>query len=37
MPLPFAELEIRDENNEPVPTGEIGEIVARTKCQMQGF
>jgi len=37
MPLPFAELEIWDENNTPVPPGEAGEIVAKTDGQMQGF
>jgi acyl-CoA synthetase (AMP-forming)/AMP-acid ligase II len=37
MPLPFAELEIWDENNKPVPPGEAGEIVAKTEGQMQGF
>lgn len=37
MPLPFAELEIWDEDNNPVPLGEVGEIVAKTDGQMQGF
>ena len=33
---PFAELQIWNENNRPVP-GETGEIVAKTDGQMQGF
>ncbi len=37
MPLPFARLEIWDENNRPVAPGETGEIVAKTDGQMQGF
>ena len=37
MPLPFAELQIWNENNKPVPPGESGEIVAKTEGQMQGF
>jgi acyl-coenzyme A synthetase/AMP-(fatty) acid ligase len=37
MPLPFAELQIWNENNQPVPPGEAGEIVAKTDGQMQGF
>ena len=32
MPLPFAELEIWDENNKPVPPGEI---VAKTDGRMR--
>lgn len=37
MPLPFAQLQIWDENNKPVAVGGTGEIVARTEGQMQGF
>lgn len=37
MPLPFAQLEIWDEANRPVPPGTPGEIVARTDGQMKGF
>jgi len=37
MPLPFAELRIWDEDNKPVPPGEVGEIVAKTDGQMKGF
>ncbi len=37
MPLPFAELQIWDENNEVVPLGEAGQIVAKTEGQMTGF
>lgn len=37
MPLPFAQLQIWDEDNNPVPPGEAGEIVAKTEGQMQGF
>jgi acyl-CoA synthetase (AMP-forming)/AMP-acid ligase II len=37
MPLPFAQLEIWDENNQPVPVGEAGEIVAKTDGQMKEF
>ena len=37
MPLPFAELEIWDEDNKPVAPGEPGQIVARTDGQMSGF
>jgi len=37
MPLPFAQLQIWDEENRPVPPGETGEIVARTDGQMKGF
>jgi acyl-CoA synthetase (AMP-forming)/AMP-acid ligase II len=37
MPLPFAELQIWNENNQPVPPGEAGEIVVRTEGQMPGF
>jgi acyl-CoA synthetase (AMP-forming)/AMP-acid ligase II len=37
MPLPFADLEIWDENNKPLPTGEAGQIVVRCDGQMSGF
>jgi acyl-CoA synthetase (AMP-forming)/AMP-acid ligase II len=37
LPLPFAQLQIWDEDNRPVPAGTPGEIVARTDGQMQGF
>jgi len=37
MPLPFAELQIWDEDERPVPAGTPGEIVARTEGQMKGF
>lgn len=37
MPLPYAQLQIWDENNQPVPAGETGEIVAKTDGQMKGF
>lgn len=37
MPLPFAQLQIWDENNKPLPPGEVGQIVARTDGQMSGF
>lgn len=37
MPLPFAEIEIWDEENNPVPVGDPGEIVAKCDGQMIGF
>lgn len=37
MPLPFAELEIWNEDNQPVPLGDPGEIVCKTDGQMTGF
>ncbi|HEY6983688.1 class I adenylate-forming enzyme family protein [Reyranella sp.] len=37
LPLPFAQLEIWDEDNRPVPPGTPGEIVARTDGQMTAF
>jgi len=37
MPLPFAELEIRDESNRPLALGEVGQIAARCDGQMSGF
>jgi len=37
MVLPFAEIEIWDEHNRPLPDGEIGEIVAKTDGQMTAF
>jgi acyl-CoA synthetase (AMP-forming)/AMP-acid ligase II len=35
--MPFAELEIRDEQNSPVPTGAEGEIAIRCEGQMTGL
>jgi acyl-CoA synthetase (AMP-forming)/AMP-acid ligase II len=37
MPLPFAQIQIWDEDNKPVPAGESGEIVAKAEGQMTGF
>ncbi len=37
LPLPFAQLQIWDEDNKPVPPGTPGEIVAKTDGQMTGF
>ncbi|HZD25391.1 MAG TPA: AMP-binding protein, partial [Alphaproteobacteria bacterium] len=37
LPLPFADLEIWDENNKPVPPGEVGQIACRCDGQMSGF
>jgi acyl-CoA synthetase (AMP-forming)/AMP-acid ligase II len=37
LPLPYADIEIRDEDNRPVPVGEPGEIVVRCDGQMSGF
>ena len=37
LPLPFAQLQIWDEDNKPVPAGTPGEIVAKTDGQMTGF
>ncbi|MBM3554881.1 MAG: long-chain fatty acid--CoA ligase [Alphaproteobacteria bacterium] len=37
MPLPFADLEIRDEEGRALPVGEAGEIVVRCDGQMSGF
>ena len=36
-PLPFADLEIRDSDNQPVAVGEEGEIAVRCEGQMAGF
>jgi acyl-CoA synthetase (AMP-forming)/AMP-acid ligase II len=36
-PLPGTELRIVDENDEPVPTGTVGEIVARGDQIMRGY
>ena len=35
--MPFADVEIWDEDNRPVPLGEPGQIVARADGQMTGF
>lgn len=35
--MPFAELEIRDESNKPVPVGQAGEIAIRCEGQMTGL
>ena len=35
--MPFAELEIRDDENKPVPPGEEGEIALRCEGQMTGL
>lgn len=35
--LPWVELEIRDEENRPLPIGEEGEIAVRCEGQMAGF
>lgn len=37
LPLPFALIEIWDEENKPVPVGDPGEIVAKADGQMVGF
>lgn len=37
MPLPFAQIQIWDEENNELPRGEVGEIVARSDGQMSGF
>ena len=37
LPLPFAQVQIWDEDNKEVPRGEVGEIVAKTDGQMVGF
>jgi acyl-CoA synthetase (AMP-forming)/AMP-acid ligase II len=36
MPLAFAQLQIWNEDNNPVPSGEAGEIVAKCDAQMRG-
>jgi acyl-CoA synthetase (AMP-forming)/AMP-acid ligase II len=36
-PLPFAQLEIRDEQGAAVPLGDIGEIYAKVEAQLRGF
>lgn len=36
-PLPFAQVEIRDEAGVAVPLGEIGEICAKVEAQLRGF
>ena len=37
QPLPFAELQIRDEDNNAVRPGEADEIVGKCEGQMRGF
>lgn len=37
MPLPFAQIQIWDEENNELPRGEVGEIVAKSDGQMTGF
>ena len=37
IPLPFAEVQIWDEDDQPLPADEVGEIVARSDGQMSGF
>ena len=37
MPLPYAQIQIWDEDNKPLPVGEVGEIVAKTDGQMSCF
>jgi acyl-CoA synthetase (AMP-forming)/AMP-acid ligase II len=37
IPLPFAEVEIWDEANRPLPPNEVGEIVAKSDGQMSQF
>ena len=37
LPLPFAQLQIWNDRNEPLPAGEIGEIVGKSDGQMTGF
>jgi acyl-CoA synthetase (AMP-forming)/AMP-acid ligase II len=36
-PRPGVELEIRDDDDRPVPDGEVGEIVLRSPCTMRGY
>ncbi|MDA1099651.1 MAG: AMP-binding protein [Proteobacteria bacterium] len=37
LPLPFADVEIWDQDNKPLPQGEEGQIVLRCDGQMAGF
>lgn len=37
MPLPFAQLQIWDDDGKPLPAGAVGEIVAKADGQMKGF
>src|SRR6266700_292967 len=36
-PLPGVELRVVDENDQPVPVGEVGEVIARGSNVMQGY
>jgi acyl-CoA synthetase (AMP-forming)/AMP-acid ligase II len=35
--IPWVELEIRDDDNQPLPVGEVGEIAVRCDGQFEGF
>ncbi|MGI9477399.1 MAG: class I adenylate-forming enzyme family protein [Hyphomicrobiaceae bacterium] len=35
--MPFADVEIWDDDNKPLPFGEVGQIVAQTDGQMTGY
>jgi acyl-CoA synthetase (AMP-forming)/AMP-acid ligase II len=37
LPLPFAEVQIWDDDNQPLGADEVGEIVAKSDGQMSGF
>lgn len=37
MPLPYAQIQIWDDDNKSLPVGEVGEIVAKTDGQMSCF
>jgi acyl-CoA synthetase (AMP-forming)/AMP-acid ligase II len=37
LPLPFIQVQIWDEDNKPVPSGTVGEIVGKADGQMSGF
>ena len=36
-PRPGVELEIRDDDDRPVPDGEVGEVALRSPCMMRGY